>query len=469
MKIYTCKNCGKEYNSNKQNSKFCSIECRRKYNQLDYNCDFCGKPMVIYRNQYEKLLNGEKEHLYCSKECVAKSQTKKILKICENCGSEYEIGQCFADIQKFCSKECYKDYLSKHSKSKTVICKQCKNIFITTRDNQQYCSYKCAEEAQQNRKTCKCETCGKTFERRKSEVDKNRHHYCSVACKLDAIKWNQHDLNILKEFYNKISITDIQLKLSKKWSKKAIQAKSQSLGLGKSKKWSPEEENILKQNYPTKSMSEVLELLNQKSFTSILSKAHSMGLTSKFYNDRIYTDNEILFLKENYMLMNDLELAERLNNKHSENAIHQKLYNLGCVRPVEIKKDGYINLNRFVRERLTTWKNDVREYNNYTCCITGSHSNLIIHHCRSFNLLFDEVVDILNFKLKDNFSDYTDDELILFVDKFLELQDYYGQYVCITGKVHKLFHKEYGYGDNTVEQWNEFVDNYKNGKYLLIA
>lgn len=27
--------------------------------------------------------------------------------------------------------------------------------------------------------------------------------------------------------------------------------------------------------------------------------------------------------------------------------------------------------------------------------------------------------------------------------------------------VHKNFHKKYGYGDNTLEQWNEFIKNYK--------
>lgn len=25
-----------------------------------------------------------------------------------------------------------------------------------------------------------------------------------------------------------------------------------------------------------------------------------------------------------------------------------------------------------------------------------------------------------------------------------------------------LFHKEYGFGDNTIEQWNEFVEKYTN-------
>ena len=57
----------------------------------------------------------------------------------------------------------------------------------------------------------------------------------------------------------------------------------------------------------------------------------------------------------------------------------------------------------------------------------------------------------------------------MFVDKFMELQDHYNAYVCITEDVHKLFHKIYGYGDNTVEQWDEYVTDYKNGKFKNIA
>lgn len=34
--------------------------------------------------------------------------------------------------------------------------------------------------------------------------------------------------------------------------------------------------------------------------------------------------------------------------------------------------------------------------------------------------------------------------------------------IVITIDIHKLFHHEYGYGYNTEEQWNEFVERHKN-------
>ncbi len=118
---------------------------------------------------------------------------------------------------------------------------------------------------------------------------------------------------------------------------------------------------------------------------------------------------------------------------------------------------------------MRIWSKEVKEYYNYTCCLTGSHSNIVVHHCRGFSLLFDETIELLGFEIKDNFIDYSDDELIIFTNKFIEIQEYYNAYVCITESVHKLFHKIYGYGDNTVEQWDEFVSDYNDGKYKNVA
>lgn len=127
------------------------------------------------------------------------------------------------------------------------------------------------------------------------------------------------------------------------------------------------------------------------------------------------------------------------------------------------------NINTYVRRRIEDWKNKYRESCNYTCAITGKRSNIIVHHIRSFNLLIKETIDTLDFQLKDDPNEYTQEELTEFVEVFMDIQNYYNAYVCITEDIHKLFHKEYGYGDNTEEQWEEFVTNYHNGKYNKIA
>lgn len=73
-----------------------------------------------------------------------------------------------------------------------------------------------------------------------------------------------------------------------------------------------------------------------------------------------------------------------------------------------------------------------------------------------------ETIELLNFPLYEDLDLYSQVELDLFIQTFLDLQEYYGEYICITEDIHKLYHSIYGYGDNTREQWDEFVNNYYN-------
>lgn len=462
-KKFECKNCGKEYFSYKENSKFCSKECKKEYNNIDYRCDNCGKNVIIYRSRYDSLLSGKQKNIFCSKKCADEFQTTKVTKICEYCGKEYEIGNCFKDIQRFCSRKCY----DKWNKEKSIYriektCVYCGEKFTSSYPEQILCSNKCKGLFQRNRQKCICEFCGKEFERIASEVDKNTHHYCSNLCRMQARNWNEKELNILRKYYGKISNTEIQNLLERNWSIEAIRAKSELLGLGKDRKWSLEEERILKENYSRISLNDLFTLLPQRTLSSIRGKARTMGLLSKFYLDGIYKEDEIDFLKSNYLTMTNEKLAKTLNR--TPLAIAQKLYLLDLHRPIEIHKDAYKNLIDFTRNRLTMWKQEVREFYNYTCQVTGIRSNIIVHHIRSFNLLFNETIDVLNFPLYTSFNQYSDEQLNLFIDKFLEIQESYNQYTCITESIHKLFHSMYGYGDNTQEQWNDFLEKYKSPK-----
>lgn len=62
-------------------------------------------------------------------------------------------------------------------------------------------------------------------------------------------------------------------------------------------------------------------------------------------------------------------------------------------------------------------------------------------------------------------DDYTDRELRDILDLFRIKQSEYPLGVCLTKEIHMLFHNKYGYGNNTEIQWNEFVTDFKNGKY----
>jgi hypothetical protein len=464
---FICKNCGIEYISHKTNSKYCSRECRKKYNQVEHKCDYCGKVHVVYRGKYEKYVDGETKNLYCSKECANKGANTSSINICEYCRKEYTICNSFKNIQRFCSSDCYIKWKNANSKKRHLICPQCGKEFYTYHKNQIYCSRDCKAESDKKRVKCNCEVCCKPIDRKVSEYDKNTHHFCSQICKRIYFGWSKHDIDILKKYYRKIKPSELYNMLDDKRTLKAINAKAKALGLSENREWSDEELSILKENYSTMSMYSLYKLLPKRSIISINVKGRSLGLVSRFVKDHRYTDEDIKYMQEHYLDMDIPNIAKKLDK--SIGGVEQKMRLLGYVRPHEIKKSGYSNLQSFVRSQLSSWKRSVLEKNGFKCYLSGLSHNLVIHHCYGFNLLFDETIENTGFVIKDNFEDYTDDELNQFFLDFFELQELYSEYVVISEHIHVLFHKEYGYGDNTPEQWAEFEKKYLNGFYDKVA
>lgn len=457
VKSFECQWCGKPYKSYKENSRFCSNACKTKYREsLKYECDNCGKPFVVVESKLNDLKNGKHKHLFCSRKCANEFQKTSVIKKCEQCGKDYEICYSFKDIQKFCSRKCYDDYRNEHSIVLHKKCASCHKEFDTYHKDQIYCSKECAGKAQQNRVDCECEYCGKPFERIKSEYDKNKRHYCSKECKILDNSWSHEDIENLKKYYGKVSKEELIRIISDKWDYEAIKRKAQWLGLAQSKIWVQKEIQILIDTYSKYPVSHVLALLPNKTYASILGQARKQNLLSYFYLTNTYTKEEEQYIRDNYLIMSDDEIGKKLNRTPS--AISQRIYKLGLHRPHE--KHNYGTLNNYVRSKLTMWKQHYREKCNYTCALSGSRSNIVVHHIYGFNLLMLETIELLNFPLYEDLDLYSQDELDLFIKTFLDLQEYYGEYICITETIHKKFHSIYGCGDNTREQWDEFVTNY---------
>lgn len=123
-------------------------------------------------------------------------------------------------------------------------------------------------------------------------------------------------------------------------------------------------------------------------------------------------------------------------------------------------KGGITKINVFIRERINQWKRDSLVNSNFKCDITNSKNNIIVHHLYGFNLIVQEAFKQLNLPILDEVHYYTDKELNLISTKCIDLHYEYGLGVCLTKKIHKQFHKIYGRGDNTPEQYYEFKNNY---------
>lgn len=268
--------------------------------------------------------------------------------------------------------------------------------------------------------------------------------------------WSHEDIEKLKKYYGKVSKEEITKIVSDKWDYEAIRRKAQWIGLTQSNLWTQKEIQTLLDTYSKYPVNHILKLLPNKTYASILGQARKQNLLSYFYLTNTYSKEEEQFIRDNYLIMTDEEIGEKLNR--TPYAISQRIYKLNLHRPLE--KHNYGTLNNYMRAKLTMWKQRYREKCNYTCALSGSHSNIIVHHIYGFNLLMLETIELLNFPLYEDLDLYSQDELDLFVKTFLDLQEYYGEYICITENIHKKFHSIYGYGNNTREQWDEFVNNY---------
>lgn len=373
--------------------------------------------------------------------------------ICKQCQKEFND---YFESTSFCSRKCYYDYRRENSKYKNIICPICGIEFKQFRKNHMFCSVECRVKSTEKKVECKCEYCGKLFKRIESEVIKNKHHYCSEECKQKGMYWSDEDTNLLIENFHTMSYKEMTNIFSSYKTVDEIKRRAVYIGLTKSRKWTQEEIDILIQYYSTTPIQNVMDLLPNKTLLSIRGQAKVQNLKSFYYLSRKYTDEENEYLKNNYLNKTDDELAEHL--KRDPNAIGQHLWVLGLKRPY--CTNNYDGLAEYIRSRLYGWKNEVRKQNNYTCAITGTRSNVVVHHIYGFNLLLAETIDNLQLDVYKDLSKYSDEQLDRLVDEFLSLQEYYGQYICISEKVHKHFHNIYGYGNNTKQQWDEFVNTY---------
>lgn len=127
-------------------------------------------------------------------------------------------------------------------------------------------------------------------------------------------------------------------------------------------------------------------------------------------------------------------------------------------------KGGICDLNHHLRQLISPWVWDSLKEGHRKCILTGS-KDIEVHHKTSFNSIVRETLDYLKLPIKSNIGYYTQQELTDINNKCLQLHIDYGLGVCLDKTLHTLFHSLYGRGDNTPEQFEEFVQRYKSGEF----
>ena len=129
----------------------------------------------------------------------------------------------------------------------------------------------------------------------------------------------------------------------------------------------------------------------------------------------------------------------------------------------DMSRNNYENLAKFLRSNNSKWKKKSIESCDSKCILTGS-KNFNIHHIVNVSTIIKITLDNLNIDYK-NFEDYSEKELNLILNEFLKVQDEYSIGVCLREDLHILYHSLYGQQNNNVEQFNNFIKEYKNGTF----
>lgn len=226
-------------------------------------------------------------------------------------------------------------------------------------------------------------------------------------------------------------------------------------------KWSEEEIQILLENYPTRPMDEVLNLLPNRSINSIRLKANKYNLISWHQSQERYTDAQRQFIKDNWILIPDPIMASILGkNRHS---IQDQRLKMGLYRK-DMNSLSYPSLAKFLRGQNWRWKKESMEACNYSCVLTKT-KNFEIHHLYGVSNIIEDILRLYPEYRRERFEEYTPEDLSFILQQFLQIQKQYPLGECVDKKLHVLFHSMYGQYYNTPEQWYRFKEDYKKGIY----
>ena len=147
--------------------------------------------------------------------------------------------------------------------------------------------------------------------------------------------------------------------------------------------------------------------------------------------------------------------SDRMRGKIGENSIHWK----GGITPISI----------YLRGLNEQWFNDCKQQANYTCELTKKvGGKLHTHHLKAFNAIVLEAHELHNIEVHEMIGEYTQEELHIIEEYVESWHKDSSNAVVLCEEVHNLFHKLYGKGGNTPEQYIEFKQRYLNGEFKEI-
>jgi hypothetical protein len=210
---------------------------------------------------------------------------------------------------------------------------------------------------------------------------------------------------------------------------------------------------------------------------SVLQKKREKLAHDFSYVEKCFENKEYILLDKTYK--NSLTPLKYLCIRHIDKgeqkiAFSHLLNGQGCkyCRYEKISGENHYNwnggvttLNVYLRDRLREWTFNSMKNNNFTCSLTGKKGgNLNVHHIYGFSLLMSETLQYLGLR-KKKVDQFTKEELENIKNVIFEKHNNYGIVLC--EEIHKLFHKLYGKGNNTPNQFEEFKIRLRLGEFNI--
>lgn len=316
-------------------------------------------------------------------------------KFCKKCGIEKELDE----FEK--SKNCNDGrsgtckICRKEKRQKERECKECGKIFLTAEKDQKFCGYDCFGKSRKNSIKCNCDYCDKEIEVKKCLYETYTFHYCNMECKAKHLK--KIMLGDNNPNYNSVEYT--------------------CDGCNK------------------KIMVENNRIKNQKHI--FCSKECFKNNIGKFYTGES-NSNHTPYINKKCLQCGELIKKKPFQYKNEKCFCSSQCANIYNSQFRKRENSPRWKRNLTDEDRVSRrgnvyyleWRKKVYEKFNFTCALCGSTKshNFNAHHLNSWNKFRDERYDVEN-----------------------------GILLC---KVcHKKYHGDCGYGDNTKEQFEEWMIN----------
>ena len=265
---------------------------------------------------------------------------------------------------------------------------------------------------------------------------------------------------LLNGIHNKMTVAEIQQNIP--WRTiDSIRSRLDKISDSKRQYWTNEDDDLLKSVYEILPLDETAQFFPNRTRNAIITHAIKLGLHA-YVDTKYYSDKEEEFILNNYQTMSDDEMALVLDRSKSSIKNHRTLMGIYRAQKGNI---NYENTSIYVRRHNVQWKKNSMIKCGFKCIVTGERFDEI-HHLVSLNTILENVYTNLSIDRETfDINQISEQDRESFMQCVYEEQSKYPLGVCLRKDIHCQFHNQYGYGDNTIEQFEEFLHiNYPNIK-----